>query len=1139
MSPARLRLLGLALSLAVSAPAAGAPFTAGNIVVARIGSGSGLSSSNGNAVSLREYTPDGAPGITLDLPSAGGPNLVVGSETRQAGLTRSVDGRYLLLGGFNVAAGQPTAGTNRIIGRVDRDGNVDLTTSFSSTHLGAEAIRSVASPSGTAFWFGCGDDKVRYAVLGATTPTHIANVIIARQVSVHNGQLYASGTAGTSTRVVGTIGSGLPTSGPETFTVLPGLTSGAPVSIGGFFLADRSSSVSGPDTLYVADEGGSLLRKYSFDGTTWTARGTLAGITNPISITAVVEETSVTLYVVAGTSTNNSLYKLTDSAAYNANISASVGSPLATAGAGYAFRGVAPAPVAASAVGLERFEAIAGESGTQLFWRTGWEAQNLGFYIYRLENGERTRLNPQLIPGSALNGGAQSAAGYGYRWDDSAPGGAYLLEDVDLRGRSTWHGPFEPRAGPPRREQPVRSTSAGPGGAVFEGPIRRTYLPGAPQVRPAELAGRRALKIHVREEGWYRVTGAELFAAGLPRRADPRTLRLFTEGREVALEVPRSLESGGEVRFYGLGLDSAESDQRTYWLTWGGGRGRRIRTALSGAPTPGAAFYPETVERRENTLYYAGALNGPESNFFGGVVTATPLVQELAAPHLAPGPGVLEVRLHGFTDLGGKPDHRVRVHLNGEDLGDVTWDGKQAVTGRFPVPPGVLTEAGNRIELRSEGPAPDVSLLQSVRLTYPRRYQARDGRLRCLVEGGTRVRLHGFEGVPEVLDVTDPEAPVRLEAVERPDGLWVAVPGRRGASRLLWAAEASIAPLRLERDAPSNLTSRSTSAGLLAISRPELREELEPLLDARAGLQPLWVDVQDIYDEYHWGHPSAEALRRFLQATSRRRGAPAAVLLAGDATYDPRGYLAPAPALRVPTGEVAAGGIETASDDWLADFNEDGIPELSVGRLPARSPGECAAMVARILAPHREPGVGLFVADTEDGFPFLSAARRAAAAFGGVSRVLSRAQPGDGSARSAFLSGLAAGPALVSYSGHGNLDFWRGGLLDSASARDLPPAPAGSVWLSMTCLTGYFTSPTVECLAEALLRSPSGAARAVWAGSTYCSAETQAQAQETFLRELSSGATLGEAARRAKQSVHDLDLRRTFILFGDPTATLR
>ena len=32
--------------------------------------------------------------------------------------------------------------------------------------------------------------------------------------------------------------------------------------------------------------------------------------------------------------------------------------------------------------------------------------------------------------------------------------------------------------------------------------------------------------------------------------------------------------------------------------------------------------------------------------------------------------------------------------------------------------------------------------------------------------------------------------------------------------------------------------------------------------------------------------------------------------------------------------------LEAASDDWFADRNEDGIPDLAIGRLPARTVAE-------------------------------------------------------------------------------------------------------------------------------------------------------------------------------------------------------
>jgi hypothetical protein len=79
-------------------------------------------------------------------------------------------------------------------------------------------------------------------------------------------------------------------------------------------------------------------------------------------------------------------------------------------------------------------------------WKTGEEAHNLGFNIYREQNGNRMQLNPSLIAGSALlmRGALPKHSGRTYSWIDPQParaGGTYWLEDVDVNGTRTMHGP--------------------------------------------------------------------------------------------------------------------------------------------------------------------------------------------------------------------------------------------------------------------------------------------------------------------------------------------------------------------------------------------------------------------------------------------------------------------------------------------------------------------------------------------------------------------------------------------------------------------------------------------------------------------------------------------------------------------------
>lgn len=89
--------------------------------------------------------------------------------------------------------------------------------------------------------------------------------------------------------------------------------------------------------------------------------------------------------------------------------------------------------------------AIAGSGPVHIAvqWTTGSEINTAGFNLYRSENaaGPFTRINAQLIPAAndPIAGGK-----YHYQDDDVKPGQTYYyeLEDVELGGTSTRHGPI-------------------------------------------------------------------------------------------------------------------------------------------------------------------------------------------------------------------------------------------------------------------------------------------------------------------------------------------------------------------------------------------------------------------------------------------------------------------------------------------------------------------------------------------------------------------------------------------------------------------------------------------------------------------------------------------------------------------------
>jgi hypothetical protein len=101
------------------------------------------------------------------------------------------------------------------------------------------------------------------------------------------------------------------------------------------------------------------------------------------------------------------------------------------------------------------------------------------------------------------------------------------------------------------------------------------------------------------------------------------------------------------------------------------------------------------------------------------------------------------------------------------------------------------------------------------------------------------------------------------------------------------------------------------------------------------------------------------------------------------------------------------------------------------------------------------------------------------------------------------------------------------------------------VFVTMTCLNAYFHDAALESLAEALLHAEGGGAVAVWAPSGVTGPGGQTPMNQELFRWLfpadsSPGAPLrlGEAIRRAKAATADADVRRTWILLGDPTTPL-
>jgi hypothetical protein len=326
--------------------------------------------------------------------------------------------------------------------------------------------------------------------------------------------------------------------------------------------------------------------------------------------------------------------------------------------------------------------------------------------------------------------------------------------------------------------------------------------------------------------------------------------------------------------------------------------------------------------------------------------------------------------------------HRVHVRFNGASLGELVFSDQEHPEATFPLPAAALHSGENLVSLAAEGGAGDVSLVDVVRLTYPRSYTAAGDALRFLAPGGSSLVIAGFTRPDLVaLDVTDPDVPLAVDgrAVAAGSGfdLRLNVPGGPGEVRTLVAMAAGTGlPVPVRADPPSAWHA-ARGAQLVIVAPADLLASLGPLKSLREGqgLRVALVDVEDVYDEFGFGEKDPAALRDFMAwAALHWRTPPRYLLLVGDASADQRDYLGLGDNDRVPTALIPTQNQgETASDDWFVDFNQDGLPELAVGRLPARTAGEAAWLVTRIVTYETSgsPGGGaLLVADRNDIWDF-------------------------------------------------------------------------------------------------------------------------------------------------------------------------
>lgn len=835
----------------------------------------------------------------------------------------------------------------------------------------------------------------------------------------------------------------------------------------------------------------------------------------------------------------------------------------------------APKKLPQSNVKLNSAEAFSDGNGVYLRWQTETETQNLGFFIYRITEKGTELANPSIVGGGSLISAEPVVYGGKYSFFDTKGDltNSYFIESVGLNGQRQTFEQIFPKylrdltfvADFTSEQLRKRTEETKPSFEDYllnlpidlQNEVNANSLP--PDINTQRwVASQAGVKINVKQEGVYRVSRTELQNAGFDVNASSNLWQLYVDGNEQAINIGAN---DSYIEFYGKGIDTLESATKVYYLVVGTQSGKRIGTTFI-RPIAGnviAKSYSQTFSRKERQIYVSsGILNGDTENFFSSIPiigsssptpATTTLTFNLTSVDFSISKGSMQLGIQGLTDA----PHQIIPTLNGEPLDAISGSGKVLMNGFFQIPTSFLREGTNILQLQTYGGSGDISLTESIRVNYLRKYEANQNRLAFYTANYRTSSLSGFTSPNiRVFDLTYPDNPSQITNLRIDDNggnYSVVLPAHRGRTMFAVEDSAILAANAVVQNNPSSLATAVHNGELIIVAYKDWLTQANDWANYRRGqgMTVEVVDIEDILDEFSYGSVNTAGITNFFNyAKNNWQTPPKYVLLMGDTSYDFRNYENRPYQNFVPTKLVDTVYEETGSDEALCDFNNDGLAEIAVGRIPVRNPQTVTQILNKTMTFEANLSTAfsrgaLFASDVPNGYDFEGLSQRLADQLPASipKTYINRSQA---NARTLMLAQMNSGPYLVNYSGHGSTGGWDGGFFNIADATALTNAPNYTLYFMLTCLNGYFLRTDSDSLSEAVLKTQNGGAVASWASTGKTTPDVQEIMATRFYNQLnvSNMSRIGDFIKDSKESLMGgRDVRLSWALLGDPTLKIK
>jgi len=724
-------------------------------------------------------------------------------------------------------------------------------------------------------------------------------------------------------------------------------------------------------------------------------------------------------------------------------------------------------------------------------------------------------------------------------------------------------------------------------------------------------------KFAIKKDGIYKITGETLInSASVFSSVNPKSLMIFTNDKmgraqnyttnqpvpenlkEIAIQVVGEendvLNNDDILIFYANGPSGYNTtgtsvqysnnvyfSENIYWLLIpedNTSSGKRISTP---AVNPGDLtistgfrqihFETDQINPFESGLAWVGESIFNQSSY------AIDLNIGSASPS---GDATLKYRLLGAsssTETTTSVKHTVSIHMGStqnDALTTLTWYGSSFKTGSVTIPESELTGAQIRIFFKNiASNTKSEPYIDNIDLHFESELEFQDSSLVFYPPSsvGGYVKIKISSDVPlAVWNVQDPLQPIGQDTAFANDK--VSFPTALSIDTLAQFIVFNPAEIKQAGELVpmgninfSTFRNTSTSASHIILGPEEFRSSAQPLIEHRGN--SIYVDLETIYREFSGGNKDPLAIRNFIQWTQEnwQDPVPYAIFILGDADYDYRNITGESKTI-VPTIEIGTTS-SYASDDFLATIY-GAIPEIAIGRLPAKSVEDVVNYIEKLIQFESNPELGLWrqkitlVADD---------AARPEPRYGSIyvgkshtrnSEALANLIPDKVSVKKFYLleypevsdassygvikpaatqdlfSLLKSGTAIINYIGHGSEHQWAQEKL-LVQDRDLLTIDTGMklpIWIAGTCSWGHFDAIKSSSFAEEIILLPFNGASAIITTTRAISVSGNAQYEIDLFESFFPGGNvskqpIGVLLQSIKTPYRE---SKYFQLFGDP-----